>query len=72
MSVMLVTHQLSEAVLLGQRVIAMGARPGRIIDVIEVPEPATRDQEFMSSPFFLQTVNRLSDVIEAESRQGSV
>ena len=72
MSVMLVTHQLSEAVLLGQRVIAMGARPGRIIEVIKVPEPASRDQEFMSSPFFLQTVNRLGDVIEADSRQGSV
>lgn len=45
LTVLLVTHDIDEAVLTSDRVIAMGARPGRIIEEmhIDIPRPRTPD-----------------------------
>jgi NitT/TauT family transport system ATP-binding protein len=40
-----ITHSIDEAILLGDRVAVMTARPGRIKEVIEVPFGAARDAE---------------------------
>ena len=37
-SIVFITHSVDEALLLGQRVVVMGANPGRIIDVVETPD----------------------------------
>jgi NitT/TauT family transport system ATP-binding protein len=42
-TVLFVTHDLEEAVALGDRVAVFSARPGRIIELIPVPLPAARD-----------------------------
>ena len=47
-----VTHSLSEAVLLSQRVIVMSARPGKIIDDIEIDLDYPRNYETMASERF--------------------
>jgi NitT/TauT family transport system ATP-binding protein len=36
-TVIFITHSMEEAVLLGDRVILMSARPGRIVDIVDVP-----------------------------------
>ena len=41
-TVIFITHSMDEAVLLGDRVALMGPRPGRIIDLTEVPLPRPR------------------------------
>ena len=56
---LLITHSLSEAVFLGDRVIAMTPRPGRIEAVYDVPFPAPRELDLQSSPEFQHIVREL-------------
>lgn len=51
-TVVLVTHSIQEAVLLGTRVLLFSARPGRLKDIIESPLPRNRDITVLSHPAF--------------------
>jgi NitT/TauT family transport system ATP-binding protein len=44
-TVVFVTHSIDEAILLSDRVVVMGTRPGRIKTVIDVDLPRPRDDE---------------------------
>lgn len=51
-SVVLVTHSLQEAILLGDRIIVMSARPGRVIAEFEVPFARPRKPSISADPGF--------------------
>jgi NitT/TauT family transport system ATP-binding protein len=55
---LLVTHNITEAILLADRVIVMTPRPGKIADVIEVPFERPRVQEMVAEPRFQELVLR--------------
>jgi NitT/TauT family transport system ATP-binding protein len=55
---LLVTHNITEAVLLADRVIVMTPRPGRVADIIDVPFERPRVQEMVADPEFQQLVLR--------------
>ncbi len=42
-TVVFVTHSIEEAILLGDRVVLMGARPGRVVQIVDVPFARPRD-----------------------------
>ena len=52
-----ITHDVDEALILGQRVVIMSARPGRIKNIVDVDIPYPRNQETKMSPRFLELKN---------------
>lgn len=66
-----ITHQIDEAVFLADRVFVFGARPGRVVEVVDVDIPRPRDLQVKRSPEFLEFVDHIWSIIEQESsKQG--
>ncbi|WP_166982165.1 ABC transporter ATP-binding protein [Paramicrobacterium fandaimingii] len=51
-TVLFVTHNLDEAILLGDRVVVMGAAPGRVIAEFKVPFERPRNSDLRNDPAF--------------------
>jgi NitT/TauT family transport system ATP-binding protein len=62
-TVLFVTHSIPEAVLLGDRVIVMSPRPGRIIDVLHVDVPRPRALSVMETEKFQSYVSKIRTLI---------
>lgn len=58
-TVMLITHSIPEAVYLGDRVVVMTPRPGRIAEVIDVDLPRPRRIDMQNSPEAGRLVQRI-------------
>ena len=61
-----ITHDVEEAIILGQRVVIMSARPGRIKDIVEIDNPYPRTQETQMSPRFLELKNYIGSQVYQE------
>jgi NitT/TauT family transport system ATP-binding protein len=64
--VVLVTHDVEEALVLCDEVVVMSARPGRIIDrfPVAVPKEASR-REIVAEPEFVNLRERALEALEA-------
>jgi NitT/TauT family transport system ATP-binding protein len=52
-----ITHDVDEAIILGQKVVIMSARPGRIKEIVDIPIPYPRNQETKLSQTYLEVKN---------------
>ncbi len=64
-TVLFITHDLDEAIYLSDRVVVLGAHPGRILEIIEVPVARPRTPEQFLSGHFLATKKRLEQLIHS-------
>jgi NitT/TauT family transport system ATP-binding protein len=63
LTILFVTHDLDEAILLADRIIVLGARPGRILEIVKVPVERPRHDGQLLTPHFLATKKRLEQLI---------
>jgi NitT/TauT family transport system ATP-binding protein len=68
-SILYVTHQIQEAVLLGDRVVVLTRRPGRILAVRPVPLPRPRDERTMLDRSFVALVDECWQLIKHDARE---
>ena len=67
MAALFVTHNVAEAVFLSQRVLVMGARPGKVIAEVIVDQPYPRDTAFRQTQAFLRHCQTLSAALDEAS-----
>jgi NitT/TauT family transport system ATP-binding protein len=65
-TVLFVTHAIDEAILLGDEIVVMTARPGRIKEVIPVDLPRPRSQDMVNTPEFGRLYDRALHLIREE------
>ena len=71
-TVLFITHQISEAIYLADRVIVFGARPGRVKQTIKINIPRPRDLSVKRDKVFLEYEDQLWNLIEEEVKKTMV
>lgn len=61
-----ITHDVDEAILLGQRVIIMSARPGRVKEIVDIKIPYPRSQRTKMLNEFLEVKNYIWSIVYKE------
>lgn len=71
-TMLLITHNITEAVQLSDRVVVMSFRPGIIKEIIKVDLPRPRSSEVISTPEFGTYVGRLWTLLREEASRGMI
>jgi len=67
MSMLFITHDIDEAILVADRIFVMGVRPGRLISEIKVQLGRPRGRNMLTSPEFTATKAKCLDLIAEQS-----
>ncbi|MCC5974677.1 MAG: ABC transporter ATP-binding protein [Rubellimicrobium sp.] len=59
-TVIFVTHSVFESVFLSDRIVVMAARPGRVVEELQIDEPYPRDLAFRTSPEYAAYSQKVS------------
>ena len=70
-TVVLVTHDIDEAIYLADKTVVMTAHPGRICEVIDVNLPRPRRYEMRSEAPFIALRDRVTEIVRTEAIKGS-
>lgn len=70
-TVVLVTHDIDEAIYLADKTVVMTAHPGRICEVIDVDLPRPRRYEMRSEAAFIGLRDHVTEIVRTEALRGS-
>lgn len=71
-TILFITHDIDEAVLLGDRIYVMSRRPGTVRDAITVDIPGERNHNSLVLPEFLETKKKIMDMLWQESQDAAM
>ncbi|MDO4633796.1 MAG: ABC transporter ATP-binding protein [Eubacteriales bacterium] len=71
-TILFITHDIDEAVLLGDRIYVMSRRPGTVRDVIEVNIPGERNHNSLVLPEFVSVKKQIMDMLWQESNDAAM
>jgi ABC-type nitrate/sulfonate/bicarbonate transport system ATPase subunit len=66
-TVVLVTHDINEAIYLSDRTVVMTAHPGRVHEIVDVRLPRPRSYNMQGSPEFIALRDRVTDTVRKEA-----
>ncbi|VEP11764.1 taurine transporter subunit; ATP-binding component of ABC superfamily [Hyella patelloides LEGE 07179] len=66
-TILMITHDVREAVFLSQRVYVLSARPGTVKEEIVIELPSDRDYQIKRQPIFHQQADRIVDLLRSIS-----
>jgi len=67
-TIVFVTHNISEAIFLADRVVVMTPRPGRLARIFEIELPRPRTVEMTFEPDFIELIQEIKRTVESGSR----
>jgi NitT/TauT family transport system ATP-binding protein len=67
-TIVFVTHNISEAIFLADRVVVMSPRPGRLARIFEIELPRPRTIEMMFEPDFIELIQEIKRTVESGIR----
>ena len=70
-TVVFITHDIDEAIILGTRIYVMSRRPGRIQAILPVCLPGSRNHSLLATPEFLNLKKQIMDMLWAESLEAA-
>jgi NitT/TauT family transport system ATP-binding protein len=70
-TVLFITHQISEAVYLSDRVLVFAAHPGRVVASIDIDVPRPRPLQIKRDPVLVDYERRIWDLIESNGNRGA-
>lgn len=62
-TVVFITHSISEAILLSEQIVVMSARPGRVVERIDVPFPRPRVEAIRETPRFAELAGHIRGLL---------
>lgn len=66
-TVFIVTHSVEEAIYLGDRVLRMGAKPGRLVETLQLPRPEISPEMMRKKPWFNELSQELLRRLENDA-----
>ncbi len=69
MTMLFITHEIDEAIIVADRLYIMGVQPGRIIEEINVQLPRPRTRDLLTEPVFSTLKKHVMELISLESQK---
>jgi NitT/TauT family transport system ATP-binding protein len=68
-SFLYITHHIQEAVFLGDRVVVLSRRPGRILDILHIDIPRPRGEQLLKEKPYLEYVDQIWGYVKDQAEE---